>query len=108
MIRDQALEAPGAARAVPIHDDDLGGSGTLAATHRRVDLSGIEPPPLFIERRAAVDLLPHRYTGHAFHVAPQHDAHRSVLSLSAKFVAVRRELSSPQYSARRPRFLRRN
>src|SRR5713226_9513443 len=63
--------------------DDLGRPCCLRPAHRRIDLLGIEAPPLLIHRRAPVHLLPRHDPAHAFHVGHDHHAHAPPPPLSA-------------------------
>src|SRR5919198_1276812 len=74
-VRDQRVEGPALARAVAVHDDDLGRAGGLRAADGGVDLLGVEPPTLLVHRVAARRLLPLHDPGDALHVADDVDAH---------------------------------
>ena len=53
LLRDQRVERPALARAVAVHDDDLGRAAGLGAANRGVDLAGVEPAPFLVHRVAA-------------------------------------------------------
>ena len=52
-LNDQPL-----ARAVAVHDDDLGRAGRLRAAYGGVDLLGVETPALLVHRVAAASSAP--------------------------------------------------
>src|SRR6185437_7905418 len=66
---DERVEVPALARAVAVHDDDLGRPGGARAAHRGVDLLRVELAALLVHRVAARHLLPPDDPGDALHVA---------------------------------------
>jgi len=68
-LRHEGIESPIAAGAVAIDRHDLISACPLGAAHRRVYLLSVEPAPLFLHRRAAVDLAPGYDPAHAFHIS---------------------------------------
>src|SRR5579862_3372428 len=79
----QRVERVVAARAVAVHDDDLGCSGGLRAAHSCVDLLRVELARLVVERLVAARLRPLDEPGDAFDVADDVDAHRAETTLPA-------------------------
>src|SRR5262249_16408685 len=76
LVGDQRVERPALARAVTVHDDDLGRAARERAPDGRVYLLRVQPPALLVERLAPGDLLPVGDAGNALHVADDGDAHR--------------------------------
>src|SRR5437879_12160260 len=75
LLRDQALEAIRAARAVAVDDHNVVGSRRLRTAYSSVHLAGHEAAPLLILGLAAVDLIPCLNARDAFHIHPDHDTH---------------------------------
>ena len=75
LVGDERVEGPALARAVAVHDDDLGRSRGLRASHGRVDLPRVEPAAFLVHRLAAPHLLPLDDPRDAFHVADDVHAH---------------------------------
>src|SRR5581483_5928619 len=57
-LGQERVERVVAARAVTVHDDDLGGARSLRAADGRVDLLGVQPAPFLEERAVAAGLPP--------------------------------------------------
>src|SRR5215218_2969178 len=75
LLGDQRVERPPLARAVTVHDDDLGRAGSLRPADGRVDLAGVEAAALLEHRVPAVALLPLRDPGDALHVGHDENSH---------------------------------
>src|SRR5207248_404390 len=78
-IGHQGVEVPWPARAVAIHDHDLGRTGGAGAPHRRIDLLGVEAAAFLVHLMPTGHLLPLDDARDAFHVANDVDAHHSSL-----------------------------
>jgi hypothetical protein len=58
LVGNQRVEGPALAGAVAVHDDDLRRTARERPPHRRVDLLGVEPRSLGMERLATRDIGP--------------------------------------------------
>src|SRR5438874_8902573 len=80
LLRNQRVPAESVARAVAVHDDDLGRAARLRSTDGGVDLLGVELSALFEHRLAGVRLLGVDDPGDALHIADDVDAHGGSVS----------------------------
>jgi len=74
-VGNERVEAIVAARAVVVHDDDLGRAGRLRAPHGGIDLLGVEDATLLVELRVTAGLRALDDAGDALHVTDHVDAH---------------------------------